>query len=268
MKTRITIGRHSDNDIVVDAKYSTVSGRHATITRSGNSYIFEDHSTNGSYINEQKVHNTTVTLRHGDTIRLSTSYALGWRQIDALMADERATIDNRATQMMPQSEPEPVRRERKVVKEPIAEYRNAEPSSNNYNSKPANEPKVEKPEPPKKYKPKCLNDFNWGAFMMPGIWGLFNSHWWLLLVMIGIGSIDKLFDDAMWATIVSLVLELIVGFIFGVSGNESAWDEEKTTLSLEEANQFDKKQKRWNVAGIIVAIPFGIMLFMLICEYI
>lgn len=262
----ITIGRHPDNDITVDAKYSTVSGRHATITRSGNSYVFEDHSTNGSYINEQKVHNTTATLRHGDTIRLSTGYLLDWRQIDALMADERATVDNRATQMMPQSEPEPVRRERKVVKEPIPEYRNAEPS---YSSEPAYEPKVEveKPEPPKKYKPKCLNDFNWGAFMLPGIWGLFNSHWWLLLVMIGIGSIDKLFDDAMWATIVSLVLELIVGFIFGVSGNESAWDEEKTTLSLEEANQFDKKQKRWNVAGIIVAIPFGIMLFMLICEY-
>lgn len=103
--------------------------------------------------------------------------------------------------------------------------------------------------------------------MLTGLWGLFNHHWWLFLVMGVLDSIDTIFfSDAQWATILSLVLELLVGLVVGHIGNEWAWKEERITSSQEEADQFDQKQKRWNIAGIIVAIPVGIILFMLIFD--
>ena len=53
---QITIGRNSQSTIVVGAEYNTVSGNHATISFDGVSYILQDHSTNGSYVNGNYIH--------------------------------------------------------------------------------------------------------------------------------------------------------------------------------------------------------------------
>ena len=62
MTNQITIGRNPQSTIVVDAQYTTVSGLHATITRNGNVLTLEDHSTNGTYINGQKIHHASATI--------------------------------------------------------------------------------------------------------------------------------------------------------------------------------------------------------------
>lgn len=63
-KTEVTIGRNMKNDLQIDNL--AVSNFHARINRSPDKYFIEDlNSTNGTYINEEKI--TRCELRDGDT---------------------------------------------------------------------------------------------------------------------------------------------------------------------------------------------------------
>jgi len=64
-KDSLTIGRNETNDIVIDNL--AVSGLHARIDKSGDSYILTDlQSTNGTFVNDQSV--TSHKLQHKDKI--------------------------------------------------------------------------------------------------------------------------------------------------------------------------------------------------------
>jgi len=63
---RQTIGRRSDNDIVLDDL--SVSASHAWIMNQQNHYVVMNTlSTNGTFVNGKRVHE--ATLRHGDRVR-------------------------------------------------------------------------------------------------------------------------------------------------------------------------------------------------------
>lgn len=67
----ITMGRKSDNIVVLDDKY--VSSHHVKIYKRNNEYVIEDlDSTNGTKINETRIENR-VTLRTGDVIKVGTA---------------------------------------------------------------------------------------------------------------------------------------------------------------------------------------------------
>jgi pSer/pThr/pTyr-binding forkhead associated (FHA) protein len=71
-KDRMTLGRRPYNDIVVDNL--AVSGEHAALQVIGSDYFIEDlNSTNGIFINEQKV--KRQILKNGDTIEIG-KYAI------------------------------------------------------------------------------------------------------------------------------------------------------------------------------------------------
>ncbi|MEQ1535820.1 MAG: FHA domain-containing protein [Burkholderiaceae bacterium] len=75
-KDRMTLGRRPYNDIVVDNL--AVSGEHAALQVIGRDYFIEDlNSTNGTYINEQKV--KRQILKNGDTIEIG-KYAIKYVQ--------------------------------------------------------------------------------------------------------------------------------------------------------------------------------------------
>ncbi len=64
---RQTIGRGADNDLVIDD--ASVSLSHAwIINQHGRHAIMNTLSTNGTFVNDQRIHETT--LRHGDRVRL------------------------------------------------------------------------------------------------------------------------------------------------------------------------------------------------------
>lgn len=64
---RQTIGRRKDNDIVLDEP--SVSSSHAWIlNQQGQHVIMNMLSTNGTLVNDQRVHE--ATLKHGDRVRL------------------------------------------------------------------------------------------------------------------------------------------------------------------------------------------------------
>lgn len=78
-KDRMTLGRRPYNDIVVDNL--AVSGEHAALQVIGNEYFIEDlNSTNGTFINEQKI--KRQILKNGDTIEIG-KYEIKYVQDDA-----------------------------------------------------------------------------------------------------------------------------------------------------------------------------------------
>lgn len=70
-KPRMTIGRHSSNDIVI--AHRAVSGQHAAITVSANDIQVEDlGSTNGTFVNGQRIARQTLVDRDVIKIALHT----------------------------------------------------------------------------------------------------------------------------------------------------------------------------------------------------
>ena len=70
-KAVITIGRGSDNDIVLSDEQ--VSRRHAEIRRQDDNFIITDlNSTNGTFVNELRIQKAQ-SLQHGDRIDIGTS---------------------------------------------------------------------------------------------------------------------------------------------------------------------------------------------------
>lgn len=68
----VTLGRQSDNFVVIDE--AVVSRRHAAIVERGGAYYLRDlGSTNGTFINRQKIGEGEHLLKHNDTIRLGGS---------------------------------------------------------------------------------------------------------------------------------------------------------------------------------------------------
>lgn len=75
--------------------------------------------------------------------------------------------------------------------------------------------------------PKCLHQFNWGAFYLTFLWGIFNRIWWTLLCLIPF-------------------VNIIISIWMGIKGNQYAWKKQKESKTSE---QFDKSQRDWNVIG-------------------
>ena len=152
MTNQITIGRNPQSTIVVDAQYTTVSGSHATITRNDNVLTLEDHSTNGTYINGQKIHHASATIRIGDTITLGHQYPLNMSDVLRYLGGGHET----------QRIPQPQGTTPAVVNMPAS---------------------METPSVGKK-TPQCLDHWSWGAFVWGWLWGVCNGVYWPLVTLI------------------------------------------------------------------------------------
>lgn len=196
---QITIGRNAQSTIVVDAQYNTVSGNHATISYDGAAYILQDHSTNGTYVNGNRIHHTSCQIRLGDHITLGTQYVLNMNEVISLLGGGRATqrrVDTPATaRVAPQAQP-------------MNQQINVNIGGNHF--------KEEKSKPVKEGEPSIVNKWNWGAFLLGWIWAIGNGVWWGLIGLIPYAG-------------------FIVNIILGATGNRSAWEKyEGSATSFEE----------------------------------
>ena len=67
----LTIGRSAECDVIISDSYSSQS--HARLYRNGAQHLLEDlGSTNGTYLNRQKVANATV-VRLGDYVQVGST---------------------------------------------------------------------------------------------------------------------------------------------------------------------------------------------------
>jgi pSer/pThr/pTyr-binding forkhead associated (FHA) protein len=65
----MTIGRDSDNNIAINDSF--LSGRHVMFMRQDRSYFIKDlDSTNGTFVNSEKLDDTPVQLKDGDKIQI------------------------------------------------------------------------------------------------------------------------------------------------------------------------------------------------------
>ena len=103
---QITIGRHAQSTIVVDAQYNTVSGNHATISYDGTAYALQDHSTNGTYVNGNRIHNASCQIRLGDHITLGSKYVLNMNEVISLLGGGRTTQHRVETSAAPRVAPQ------------------------------------------------------------------------------------------------------------------------------------------------------------------
>lgn len=87
--------------------------------------------------------------------------------------------------------------------------------------------------------PEKINQFNWGAFILTPIWGLFNNSPIACLVIV-LGFIP----------FIGILLSFLFALYCGIKGNEWAWKNKNWT----NIRQFHYIQKKWAQAGIIVEI--------------
>ena len=80
-RNKINLGRDEACEIQVDDNFEDVSRFHASIFIKDKTLVFEDKSSNGSYVNEQKVHNTRQNIKRNDVIKLGESYEVSWDDI-------------------------------------------------------------------------------------------------------------------------------------------------------------------------------------------
>jgi pSer/pThr/pTyr-binding forkhead associated (FHA) protein len=93
----LTIGRKTDNDVVIDNM--AVSSHHARIVMQGTSYLIEDtQSTNGTFLNEQKV--MSAALKHNDQILIGQHMLVFLQPEETTQAaaePQQKVIDSEAT---------------------------------------------------------------------------------------------------------------------------------------------------------------------------
>jgi hypothetical protein len=90
--------------------------------------------------------------------------------------------------------------------------------------------------------PQEIKKWSWGAFLLNWIWGIGNSVWIALISLIPIPLIG-----------------LIMMFVLGAKGNEWAWQSKK----WESIERFQKTQRAWAIAGVIIfciSIAMAIMI--------
>lgn len=75
----ITIGRSSRCDIIVPNNF--VSGVHAEISKVNGQYVYRDRSSNGSTINGQIIHNSSVAIAPGTNVLMADRVPLPWDRI-------------------------------------------------------------------------------------------------------------------------------------------------------------------------------------------
>ncbi|MDR2971633.1 MAG: FHA domain-containing protein [Bacteroidales bacterium] len=80
-KEKILIGRGDDCDIIVPEEFDDVSRNHASIYKENEKLVFEEHSSNGSYINDKKVHETKQFINKKDVIKLGENYIINRDEI-------------------------------------------------------------------------------------------------------------------------------------------------------------------------------------------
>lgn len=125
---KITIGRSNENDICFEES-QTVSSFHAEIViDEAGEVTYVDHSTNGSTVNGQKVHNSSCIIRKGDKIILPVDVEVEW---ESSVFQEQKTLQMyngpKATvrdvnqiqaQVQPQSQPQPQPQPQQVYAQP------------------------------------------------------------------------------------------------------------------------------------------------------
>lgn len=246
MKDIITIGRDYRCDVRIDQSWDTVSNEHADIKYQGGTLVFYDHSSNGTLINGQKVHNRNVEIYPGDEIRLAGVFELEWNVINRYFPNlHRPTVTRN------------IRGEEPFTGRRTIPYQNREQQGYSANSGRitgpfrVNPPKREEV-PVREYEhkenygvanaysqadiDKAIEKWNWGAFFCTWLWGLFHKTYWPLLVII-----------LNFIPYIGQVASLCLAVYLGMNGSKIAWNKGV----YKDFESFKHAQRNWTIGGCV-----------------
>ena len=265
----ITVGRAPDCNISIDPQWDSVSNNHADLSLRGGALFFRDHSTNGTLINGQNLHNAEMHLTPGDTILLAGTYQLTWEVLCNYFPEVMNTPAP-ASFARPPEEKTSVMPGRMVggeVEPPSAQRMTEQfsasqaPNINQTQTMAAGQPQTltaEQPQPqiqPKEAPQQQTNDYgrtnefsfaemdrrigqwNWGAFLCSWIWAVRYGKLWTLPIVI-VGLIPYL----------GQVCETALGIYLGMNGSRLAWKSGKHA----DFSSYVKAQRIWTFVGIPV----------------
>lgn len=243
MKT-ISIGRDSRNDIPVDERWDTVSNRHGEITFAEGNLIFTDHSSNGTVINGQRIHNMSVGIYPGDVIMLANVYELSWDAIGSFFPHPgRPTVTRNSRGVVP----EPGRSTIQMNSHNEGKSRETEIFGQKDSKSSGKVEKTDiggKPVNPigrsSDYSQARIDDelerWNWGAFLGNILWGAFNGIYWPLLLLV-----------VVWVPYLGQVATLCVSVFLGFNGSRMAW----RSGIYRNFSDYLKTQRTWIIVGSI-----------------
>lgn len=252
----ITIGRDPRSDIRVPESFDTVSNSHAAIEQRGDVLTYTDHSSNGTVINGQKIHNTSVGIYPGDRIMLAGVYELDWQTLGRFFPDRhRPTVvrnvhgedsgasGRRTVRMETPQQPEsgPLSSMSGIARHGRATERfdRENPPTPKY------QPGFVSTEAPSYGQEntysqaeidRALGRWNWGAFFCSWIWGVCHKQKWTLC-MIPLAFIPY----------IGQVANLCISVHLGMKGSRFAWESGKYA-SFE---RYVAAQKKWAIGGLV-----------------
>lgn len=98
VQREVTVGRANSCDIWYEPNCVHVSNEHAIIYSDGKQLFLRDTSTNGTLINNMKIHRHAIAINYGDSILLAGKYPLSWERISVFFPDsivmDRGTVLN------------------------------------------------------------------------------------------------------------------------------------------------------------------------------
>ena len=128
------------------------------------------------------------------------------------------------------------------------------------------EPDEANEQPTEKSDEKCpsiIDKWNWGAFALPAIWGLFNGVYWPAIASV-IASFAERFTRSNENMVIVrysiFAILLIIRIILGVNGNKMAWKSAMKHISIE---KFEKEQKTYNILGIAGLATIALVVILL-----
>ena len=79
---KISIGRSSQNDYVINDRTEVTSRFHADLFSNGDgTYTLSDHSTHGTIVNGSNLHNASRQVRYGDSIVFANTAQFDWSRV-------------------------------------------------------------------------------------------------------------------------------------------------------------------------------------------
>jgi hypothetical protein len=109
---------------------------------------------------------------------------------------------------------------------------------------------------------KKSKKWNWGAFLLNGIWGLGNETYIALLSFapyLGYSLIWGGISGENFIVLFSFIAGFVMPFILGAKGNEWAW-RNKRWESVEHFQRVQQKWTEWGIRVVLALVAFGIVL--------
>ncbi len=263
-RSRITIGRSTSSDVIIDERWDTVSNNHADIELREGQLIFIDHSSNGTTINGQKIHNTTVGIYQGDIIMLAGRVELSWETISKYFPQTHRPTVTKNVRAEQQTANSNVGGRKTVNQQAFArEDENKKDTYGNNSSSRATQqfsqqtPYVSNPrgtvatdyQTDDNYGKENIysqaeidreiGKWNWGAFFCSWIWAVCHRIYWPLAIIV-----------VAFVPYLGQVASLVLSVYLGMTGSKKAWNSGKYT----NFQAYKSAQKKWAIAGIILFV--------------